>query len=100
MTPAGRIQALHVGNMAWFAALACEAAWWRLVPPWAGLASMALLYAGLFWEGRAVRRLFADYGDRVTPRTHTAARSMLLTRLLIAALSVVVIALELARIDR
>jgi len=100
LTAAGRIQWLHVANMAWFAALACEAAWWRAAPPWAGLAGMALLYAGLWWEGRAVRRLFAEYGDRVTPRTHTAARSMLLTRLMIGALSVVVIAIELARPGR
>jgi hypothetical protein len=86
--------------MAAFVALVCEAAWWRLVPAWLGLAGVALLYAGLVWEARAVRRLFADHGDRITARSYGAARSMMLTRALIAVLALVVVALEMARFGR
>ena len=98
MRPTQKIQLLHIGCMVWFVLLLCEALWWRALPVWAGLAATAALYAALWYEGVMVRRLFIDYADKITDRSRTAARSMLMTRLLIGAVSVVAVAALLGRL--
>jgi hypothetical protein len=100
MSPTRRIKLLHVGLMAWFVTLMCEAFWWQLAPAWAGLIGVSALYGSMWLEARWVRDLLDRFGDVVTPRTHTAVRSMLMTRMFIAALSIVVVAAEVGRLGQ
>ena len=67
---------------------------------WAGLIGVSALYGSMWLEARWVRDLLDRFGDVVTPRTHTAARSMLMTRMFIAALSIVVVAAEVGRLGQ
>ena len=64
------------------------------VPGWVGLVGLAVLYAGLALEHRAVAAVLADI-EGPTPR---GARSMLLTRLMLVALSLPLLAAFVARL--
>ena len=94
MTQAKKIQYLHLANMAWFCILGVFSLFVHAVPGWIGLIGVAFLYAGLFVETRWVGRLMEGYDGPTPPQI----RSLLATRLLIGAMSVVVIAGFLGRL--
>jgi hypothetical protein len=94
VSAAKKIQYLHLANMAWFVVLGIVSLFVHAIPGWAGLVGVGLLYAGLFIETVWVRRLMEGW-DGPTPPQIT---SLMLTRLLIGAMSVVVIGAFLGRL--
>lgn len=95
MSKGKQIQYLHLATMAGFIALGIDGLFVHVVPPAAGMAGVCGVYAGLAVETVMVRHLMADYEGPTPP----AIRSLLMTRLLIGAMSVVVLAAYLGRAE-
>lgn len=96
MSKGKQIQYLHLATMAAFIVLGTDGLFIHLLPGVAGIIGVGFIYLGLFVETVMVRRAMADYEGPMPP----AIRSLLMTRFLIGAMSVVVIAAYLGRVGK